>query len=323
MPESSMGGNERETVDVLLASARDWFVSALQAVLEPEGFTFTHVASGELAVRDAPVIDPDVVILDEGLPDTTASELCRELISGPLKGSIPILVYSPNFWHESEQAEAMRAGAWDIIREPIRSRLLVAKLHRLVQIKRLIDSTEEDSLADTETGLFNLSGLMRTLPILGSLAQRSDAPLSCAVLGPTVPASGEELERQRRKTVRLCAQHTRLSDLCAWVGQSDVALVAYDSDIEATTGIVRRLTSLALSLETDPSDLVPISAGIVEMPPSEFVAGRRELPTEKAKTGEGRSTAESIASLSLFAAAQNALRKAREVGGGIRIAATV
>lgn len=321
MSNSGPGGTERETVHVLLASSRDWFASALQAVLEPEGFSFSHVRAGESALREAPAVDPDVVIIDEGLPDATAPELCRQLLEGSLRKSVPVLVYSPNFWHESEQAEAMRAGAWDIIREPIRSRLLVVKLRRLLQIKRLIERTADEALSDAETGLFNLAGLMRTLPILGSLAERSEAPLSCAVLGPTVVAAGTELERQRRDTARLCASHTRMSDVCAWVGESDVALVAYNASVTTATSIVRRLSGLAESLRREGEEAISLSAGIVELPPGQFVAERRAALAVGAEAG-ARPVADRIASLARFAAAQNALRQVRDEGGGIRIAET-
>lgn len=310
-------GLERTDVEVLLVSARDWFASALQAVLEPEGFVFRHARAADEALSEARSREPHLVILDEGLPDASASDLCQELAPARLRPSVPILVYSPNFWEESRQAEAMRAGAWDIIREPIRSRLLVAKLERLLRIKRLIETTEEGALTDAETGIFNLAGLMKTLPILGSLAERTRAPLSCAILGPTKPAeSSEEREAQRRQTALLCSRHTRMSDVCAWVGESDLALIAYDANVEATTDILRRLESQAARLGR--AEAAPLSGGIVELSPSRFAADRRA-----ALAGEPSAAtpvAERIASLSRFAAAQNALREAREAGGGIRIA---
>ena len=164
-----------ETVNVMLVSAHDWFASALQAVLEPEGFVFARMRSARVALRDASQVNPDMVIIDEGLPDMEAPALASSLGSAVLKPSIPILVYSPNFWHENEQAAAMRAGAWDIIKEPVRSNLVVAKLRRLLEIKQLIEATEEGSLSDMATGLFNLAGMLRMLRVMGSAARRHGA----------------------------------------------------------------------------------------------------------------------------------------------------
>lgn len=308
-----------QAVHVLLATSRDWFASALGAVLEPEGFTFSHVRSGEGALADVTARRPDIVVIDEGLPDASAADLCRGLIRGPLGTSIPVLVYSPNFWHETEQAEAMRAGAWDIIREPIRSKLLVAKLERLLQIKRLIESTEREALSDTDTGLFNLSGLLRTLPVLGSLAERSDTSLSCAVVGPTRPAEGDVRRRQRADTALLCQTHTRMSDLCGWVADTDIAVVAYGTDVAGATVMARRLGALAGPAPDGEAGAEEVlSAGVVELPVDEFVAARRRALAQDPP--DPRPITDQIASLGRFAAAQDALRQAREAGGGIRIA---
>lgn len=312
---------ERETVRVLLATSRDWFASALGAVLEPEGFAFTHVRSAALAIERALESRPDIVVIDEGLPDSSAADVCRGLISGPLGSSVPVLVYSPNFWHEREQAEAMRAGAWDIIREPIRSNLLVAKLERLLGIKRLIETAEEESLSDADTGLFSLPGLIRTLPILSSVAERSNAPLACAIVGPTVPAAGPEAGRQRARTARLCQANTRMSDVCAWVAETDVAVLVYGADVSGATTMARRLSREATPSGPDEAARDPLSAGIVELSPAELVTARRRALEEG--TPGLRSVADRIAGLGRFAAAQTALEEARQAGGGIRIAGSV
>ncbi len=311
MTQTTNGPVVPESVSVMLVSAHDWFASALQAVLEPEGFVFAQVRSARLAVRDAGVIDPDLVIIDEGLPDTDAPALASVLGSGPIKPSVPILVYSPNFWHESAQAAAMRAGAWDIIREPIRSDLLVAKLRRLLEIKRLIELTEEGSLSDVTTGLFNLAGLMRMLRIMGSSAKRYHSPLSCVVLGPSEDVNPAFLERLRDKTARLCAGNVRDSDICGWVGDVDLGIIAYGTDAAGVTALLRRLGDRA-GADLDLAELAPLSAGIVE------VTGL----AEDDQGGRIAPVATQIASLSRFAAAQNALRQARQAGGGIRIAET-
>lgn len=302
------------SVHVLLVSAHDWFASALQAVLEPEGFTFARVRSGRVALRDAGLIAPDLVIIDEGLPDLDAAALSQALTAGPLQPSVPILVYSPNFWQENAQAEAMKCGAWDIIKEPVRSRLIVAKMRRLLQIKRLIETTQEGSLSDTATGLFNLAGLMRMLRILGGVASRTEAALSCAVFGPT--DAGQELkERDRERMAGFFTANIRSSDVCGWVGGADLAIVAYDTTAAGITMMLQRLTRLAAE-SSNGSDLLPMSAGVVELPPLPANGRRGAAIGGEPPTGAARR----LAGLSRFAAAENALREARAAGGGIRIA---
>lgn len=305
---------------MLLATSRDWFASALQAVLEPEGFAFRHIRTGEAALRDVSLLTPDAVIIDEGLPDIPAAELCRRLGEAGLETSVPILVYSPDFWHESRQAEAMQAGAWDVIREPIRSKLLVAKLRRLLQIRKLIEvAGDGETGSDASASLLALDTLVRMLPAFGSIAERSGATMSCAVLGPTVPSDAwDERTERRSRLASLCEAHARGSDLRAGLGEEDIAIVAFGADTEGTSRLVGRLRKQAEMTWRD-STGVTLSAGIAELPPSILVRKRPDAAAAEERVPGPRPT-QRIASLSRLAAAQQALADAREAGGGIRIA---
>ncbi len=307
----SLTGNDIDVgvTNVLLVSAHDWFASALQAVLEPEGFIFARARSARRALRTVENIEPEIVIIGERLPDLDAAGLASALLTGGLKESVPILVYSPNFWHEREQAAAMAAGAWDIIKEPVRPSLVVAKLRRLLEIKRLIELTEESSLTDGGTGLLNLTGLMRSMRLLEAAAQRNAAPLSCVVIGPS-EAGASDLERQKNLAADLCHRLVRESDLCGWVAEADFGVVAYNTTAAGVTSIVRRLNA-SLAKRPDSEALHPLSAGVVEFTVPDGT------PTPPARRID---RSPRIASLSRLAAAQTALREARHSGGGIRIA---
>ncbi|MDH3297086.1 MAG: hypothetical protein OEM23_04240 [Gemmatimonadota bacterium] len=310
MRRSMIGDIDVGVINVLLVSAHDWFASALQAVLEPEGFVFARARSARRALRTVETIEPELVIIGERLPDLDAAGLAHALVAGGLKESVPILVYSPNFWHEQEQAAAMAAGAWDIIKEPVRPSLVVAKLRRLLEIKRLIELTEENSLTDGSTGLLNLTGLMRSMRLLEATAQRTAAPLSCVVIGPSDPASGPDLDRQKRTAADLCHRLLRESDLIGWVAEADFGVVAYNTTAAGVTSIVRRLNQ-SLAQSPDGGHMHPLSAGVVEFPVPDAGTSRSESNTDRVPR---------IASLSRLAAAQAALRDARHGGGGIRIA---
>lgn len=311
MSDSFRPESQASSTNVLLVTAHDWFASALQAVLEPEGFAFARVRSARLAVRDARLVNPEIVIIGENLPDMQVPELTQALRSAGLRDSVPVLVYSPNFWAESDEAAAMAAGAWDIIKEPVRSQLIVAKLRRLLEIKRLIEQTEEGSLADTATGLYNLAGLMRVVRLLEANASRTAVPLTCVVLGPGEPAIGSKLELQRKMTADLARRSLRTSDAIGWLGDAELGVVAYNTSAAGVTTMVRRLNrQLDESSDWRPENGL-LSAGIVEFPSAD----------PGSEDSQSRSpVASRIASLTRFAAARTALRQAREGGGGIRIA---
>jgi CheY-like chemotaxis protein len=268
--------------------------------------------SARVALRDASQVNPDMVIIDEGLPDMDAPALASSLGNSVLKPSIPILVYSPNFWHQAEQADAMRAGAWDIIKEPVRSNLVVAKLRRLLEIKQLIEATEQGSLSDMATGLLNLAGMMRMLRVLGGASRRHGTALSCVVLGPTELPAADTLDALRQRAASLWAEGIRESDVCGWVDDAELGIVAFGTDAAGVTALVRRLVERT-EADSSSAELVPLSAGIVELT-DRFVEG------DGAESSRVAPMATRIASLSGIAAARSALRAARKAGGGIRIA---
>lgn len=298
-----------DVVCVLLVSTHDWFASALQAVLEPEGFVFARARSARHALRHVEQSVPDIVILSEKLPDLDAAGLVRSLRAESLGEHVPLLVYSPNFWHEDEEAKAVAAGAWDIIREPLRPATIVAQLRRLLAVGRLIRSADEGSSLDEPTDLPALVGLTRSIRRIEATAHRNAVPLSCVVIGPSNPAAGRELERQRSVAANLCTEHLRLSDLYGWVRDADFGVVAYNTTAAGIISMVRRLNE-HLEGSADPA-LRPLSAGVIELTMDEDAgrSGREEI----AQTPR-------IASLSRIAAAQSALGEARAGGGGIRIA---
>jgi len=104
----------------------------------------------------------------------------------------------------------------------------------------------------------------------------------------------------------------RESDVCGWVDDAELGIIAIGTDAAGLTSMVRRLTDRT-SADPLATALLPMSAGIVELTDRFTDVG-----------GEGSTTvapmATRVASISGIAAARAALRQAREAGGGIRIA---
>lgn len=294
--------------EILLASPRDWLASSLRAVLEPQGWRFEQVASADAllaAVSDAP---PDVVILDEGIPDGSVRELCAAL-SRVGETGIPVLLYSSGDWESSDRETALGAGAWDLIVEPVRSQELLDKLARLGQLKSMMDASSEATGSAGSGARYHLGGLLRVLPLVRSIAQRSGADVGCAVVGPTRPGDDAgSLEAQRDETLALVTRQIRDSDLCAWVGPADLAVLLYGAGIDGLGAFVGRV---ARSGASRGGEARALSAGIVALSRDSAARGARVA------AGGDRSL---VGVLGQVDAARSALRRAREAGGGVRVA---
>lgn len=313
-PAGSRSGDAGAVTKLLLGTTREWFASALEAVLHSAGFSVVRGGSADEMVDLTDTEAPDLVIVDESLPDNDVPALCRRLVEGPLGPSVPLVVYTESYSGEGIHAEALEAGAWEIVSEPIRARVLVAALNRLLDLgRRMAASAAETPLWDEETGLFTSVGLERVLPSLQALAERKGVRMSCVVLGPTQLGRGEVLRRQRVATADLCSVNVRASDVCGWLGTGELAIIAFDTPADGATSLAERLNEVASGRAEVKADSRTLSAGIVEMNGSVEGAGRGH----ESERGEAAPAAVPLGGLR---AARDALLRAREHGGGIRVA---
>lgn len=315
-PLDSLGREDDEARALLLGSVKDWFASALRAVLEPEGFTVYRAHSSEEILSFVARVEPDLVILDEELPSIEPGDLTRLLFDGPLPRHVPLLYHSSGGQPTGAEAEMLHAGAWGVLEDPLRPATLVAQIRRYIRIGRsMLEETRDRTYVDPKTDVLTLTGLVRLLPALANLAQRTGKPITYTALGPTEPGSGRVLDRQRRSTASLCRRNLRKSDFVGWLEDgSDLAVVTYGTSQSGARELARRLNDLAEE-QTRAAELrYTLSAGILEMEPSRKGAESRD------HEGNDPSfeTELKLESLHALAAAQTALEKARCAGGGIR-----
>lgn len=220
-------------------------------------------------------------------------------------------------------AEAYRAGFWDVLSDPLRPSVFVAKLRRLLAISgraRRADAPPSSAPGPeaSTVGFLTLDELGRVLPAIGALAEREETSVSIVLLSPT----GSEEDRDERglresAAADLCGPNLRRADLCAWIDDAEIAIVAFDTDAEEARSLVERLDAAA-SRRTGPEGVDRhLSAAIVELEPS----GELERAVRRAgRRGENEETSlEQIVELFHLKDARDALRDAREAGGGVRV----
>lgn len=315
----SRSGTPEGITTLLLGTSREWFASALEAVLHSEGFSVMRAGSVEDLLDRAGRDGPELVMVDESLSEVELPEVCRRLREGPLATHVPLVVYTETFSGDGTHAEALDAGAWEILNEPIRARVLVSALRRLLDLSHRVQAREGEPspLWDEETGLFTETGLEHVLPALQAIASRQDVGMSCVVVGPTRVGQGEVLERQRLATADLCTLNVRASDVCGWLGEGELAIIAFDTPAEGATTLAERLNQVATGGAEVRKESRTLSAGIVEL-----LGGGNGNPaaSEGEREAEGSRRWSWSVKIQHLEAARGALRRAREGGGGIRVA---
>ena len=84
------------------------------------------------ARREAERRRPQVIVLDSRLPDQPGTELCRELKARPEFADTRIILIAPD-GSAGEHAEAIRAGADDVLAKPLDRLSLVETVQRFVR----------------------------------------------------------------------------------------------------------------------------------------------------------------------------------------------
>ena len=109
----------------------------ITTTLKMNDYRYLAAANGETAILEASSHNPDIVLLDLGLPDMDGVEVIRSIRSW---SNLPIIVISARS-EDSDKIEALDAGADDYLTKPFSVEELLARL-RVTQ-RRLSYMTAE------------------------------------------------------------------------------------------------------------------------------------------------------------------------------------
>ena len=113
----------------------------ITTTLKAHNYTFTDVRSGRDAI-DAAVQNPDILLLDLGLPDMDGVDVIRRVRSW---SNVPIIVISARS-EDSDKIEALDAGADDYLTKPFSVDELLARLRVTVRRLSMMQTAAGESL---------------------------------------------------------------------------------------------------------------------------------------------------------------------------------
>lgn len=117
--------------------------SFLKLSIEMQGYKCIDASDGANALMLAVSRNPDILVLDLGLPDVDGVEVIKKL---RLLSQMPIIIISAR-GHEREKVEALDAGADDYLTKPFSVPELLARIRVILRHKAGIESISSNSIS--------------------------------------------------------------------------------------------------------------------------------------------------------------------------------
>ena len=119
--------SQRQTI--LLVEDERTITEPLAEALEREGFNAAVAGTAAEAMETAASRDPDLVLLDIGLPDGSGLDVCRELRK---QSQVPIIMLTAR-GAEADRVSGLELGADDYIVKPFSAREVMARVRAVLR----------------------------------------------------------------------------------------------------------------------------------------------------------------------------------------------
>lgn len=144
---------------VLLVDDEPALVSVLQPALKAAGYDVAVATDGNGAISSVIANDPDLVLLDLGLPDMDGKDVIRVIRKS---SQVPIIVISARH-QEAEKIDALDEGADDYVNKPFEIGELMARMR--VAVRRSLSMPI--SAATFEGGPLRIDFTKRLVTLMG------------------------------------------------------------------------------------------------------------------------------------------------------------
>ncbi len=237
-------GAEGESPLVLIANDQEWTARAIESILAANSCRVLRTFTARETLELARVVDPDLVILDQQLPDFSGVEVCRQLRADPRFGAaLPILITTAGPSGRQQRLAANAAGAWEFFGQPLDAEALLHKITVYLAAYHEVKQLRSGSLVD-HTGLYSRAGLARRASELLSEARRAGRAVACIGWSLSQPIDDTSLDR----AASVLRVQGRAADAYGRLAAGDFAVVAPNTSASGAERLAERVHQIFLGL---------------------------------------------------------------------------
>ena len=131
---------------ILVVDDDEQILRLTSVLLRNDGHEVMEAATGAECLAIVARDQPDLVLLDVGLPDMDGLEVCRRIKADPVLSGIFVVMVSGKYTSSAAQVEGLATGADGYLPRPLPKDELLARLNALLRIHRA-----EQALRNSET----------------------------------------------------------------------------------------------------------------------------------------------------------------------------
>ena len=231
----------------LIGCNDEWMCRSLETVFDEKGYEVTRTGNGKQALKLARKKSYDVLVVDERLDGLNGPEICIGLRDDPLfDHATPIVLISHAHSTLPGRTAAYAAGAWEFCHLPIDFEALFLKLGTFLRAREELAASQAKSMMDPASGLYTPFGLHQLAEQLEARAVRKHEPFAClAFSSQTDTTSTQQIGDGNGGTfadiAHVFREQARRSDVIAKTGDSQLAILAPDTDAAGARLLIARL----------------------------------------------------------------------------------
>ncbi|HEY9627565.1 MAG TPA: response regulator [Coleofasciculaceae cyanobacterium] len=107
-----------------------------------QSYALHYAANGQEAIACLSTLQPDVILLDVGMPELNGLDVCRQIRAMPQWQAMPIIMVTA-LTAKEDLARCLEAGADDFISKPVSGIELRARIYSMLRIKRQYDDLQQ------------------------------------------------------------------------------------------------------------------------------------------------------------------------------------